>query len=442
MHILPLLIWCCVDIYKIIPMRKLFSLILFTFISVFAFAQDLEYVRTLIDSLCSPHMHGRGYVNNGQAIASDFIAKEFAKDTLNSFGGNYFQKFSLSLCTLPGAVEFRAGNKKMKPGIDFMIASSSASVKGKFKVLTFDSLLITNKNAFEKFLLNDFSDKFVLIDKSGFHEKKMKKAVDSIIDYNIFQAKGIIVPEDKLVWGVEDALYPSTWSTLYLLKTKYSKKIKKISLTVERVIESFYEMKNVIGYIEGNTKPDSFIVFTAHYDHLGQMGKDVYFPGANDNASGVAMMLNLAKYYSENKPGYSVVFIATTGEELGLKGSFYFVQHPLFSISNIRFLINLDLEGTGDDGIKVVNGTIFQKEFDLLNKINYENKYLTAVSKRGEAAISDHYPFYAKGVKSFYIYTLGGITEYHNIYDKAETLPLTKYNEVFKLITDFINALE
>lgn len=387
-------------------------------------------------------MQGRGYVNSGQAIAADFIAKEFADDSLNYFDENYFQKFTLTLSTLPNDIEFKAGSKKIKPGIDYLVASSSASVKGKFKVLTFDSLLLTNKIAFEKFLLNDFSDKFVLIDKNGFHEKKMKETVDSIIDYNILQAIGIIVPEDKLVWGIEDALYPLSWTTLYFLKTKYNKKIKKISVKINRVIESSYEMKNIIGYIKGNTKPDSFIVFTAHYDHLGQMGKDVYFPGANDNASGVAMMLDLVKYYSKNKPEYSVAFIATTGEELGLKGSFYFVQHPLFPLSNIRFLINLDLEGTGDDGIKVVNGTVFKSEFDTLTKINDEKKYLSEVSKRGEAAISDHYPFYSKGVKSFYIYTLGGINEYHNINDKAETLPLTKYNEVFKLITDFVNSLE
>ncbi|MFH0866774.1 MAG: M28 family peptidase [Bacteroidota bacterium] len=423
-------------------MKKLFSLFLFAFFSVFVFAQDIKYVRTIIDSLCSPHMHGRGYVNNGQAIAADFIAKEFAKDSLCSFGENYFQKFSLSLCTLPGSVECKTGRKKMKPGTDYLFASSSSSVKGKFKVLTFDSLLLTNKKSFEKFLLNDFSDKFVLIDKNGFHEKKITEAVDSIIDFNIFHAKGIIVPEDKLVWGVEDALYPSAWTKLYLKKTKYTKKIRKISVHIDRVIEPSYEMKNVIGYIKGNTKPDSFIVFTAHYDHLGQMGKDVYFPGANDNASGVALMLNLAKYYSVNKPVCSVVFIALTGEELGLRGSFYFVQHPLFPLSGIRFLINLDLVGTGDDGIKVVNGTIFQKEFDLLTKINDEKNYLKTISERGEAAISDHYPFYAKGVKSFYIYTLGGIAEYHNIYDKSETLPLKKYNEVFMLITDFVKALQ
>ena len=85
---------------------------------------------------------------------------------------------------------------------------------------------------------------------------------------------------------------------------------------------------------------------------------------------------------------------------------------------------------------------MFPEEFESLVKINSEKKYLSVVSPRGEAAISDHYPFYKKGVKAFYIYTLGGISEYHNIKDRPETLPLTKYNELFKLLTDFVVTLE
>jgi aminopeptidase YwaD len=442
MHILPLPILLTGGICKTILMKKILFICVFSVFSFFSFSQNVEYAHSIIDSLCSPRMHGRGYVNHGQEIAADFIAHEFSKDSLLFFEENYFQKFSLSLCTLPGAVELKTGKKEMKPGIDFLVSPSSFPVKGKFRVLTFDSLILADQKKFQKFMSNDFSNKFVLVDKSGFQGKRRKVLIDSIIDYNLFYAKGIIVPEEKLVWGVEDALYPSLWTQVLLLKKNAPQKIKKISINVEREINASYPMENVIAYIKGSTKPDSFIVFTAHYDHLGQMGRDIFFPGANDNASGVAMMLDFAKYYSLNKPEYTVVFIATTGEELGLKGSFNFVKKPLFPLANIRFLINLDLEGTGDDGIKVVNGTIFQKEFNLLTKINDEKKYLKTVSKRGEAAISDHYPFYAKGVKSFYIYTLGGITEYHNIYDKAETLPLTKYNEVFKLIKDFISALK
>ena len=89
------------------------------------------------------------------------------------------------------------------------------------------------------------------------------------------------------------------------------------------------------------------------------MGKDVYFPGANDNASGVAMLLNLANYYSkkENQPKCSIAFIAFAGEEAGLLGSKYFSEHPLIPLNKMKFLVNLDLLGTGDEGMMVVNAT-------------------------------------------------------------------------------------
>jgi aminopeptidase YwaD len=173
---------------------------------------------------------------------------------------------------------------------------------------------------------------------------------------------------------------------------------------------------------------------------LGRMGRDIYFPGANDNASGVSMLLELAKYYSsaENQLPFSIVFIAFGAEEAGLIGSKFFVENPLFPLKKIKFLINLDLLGTGEEGITVVNATKFPQQFEQIVKLNDENKYLTAVKKRGPAANSDHYYFTEKGVPSFFIYTMGGIAAYHDIYDRAETLPLTKFSEVFHLLTSFI----
>ena len=76
------------------------------------------------------------------------------------------------------------------------------------------------------------------------------------------------------------------------------------------------------------------------------MGKDTYFPGANDNASGISLLLNLAHYYAANPRPYSIGFICFAGEEAGLIGSKYFTEHPLVPLKNIRFLINTDLAGT------------------------------------------------------------------------------------------------
>ena len=98
--------------------------------------------------------------------------------------------------------------------------------------------------------------------------------------------------------------------------------------------------------------------------------------------------------------------------------------------------------GTGDEGIKVVNATEHKKEFDELIKINEEKKYLPGIQPRGKAPISDHYFFEEAGVKTFYIYTLGGIKAYHDIYDRPETLPLTKFEELYKLVIDFTNGLQ
>ena len=96
------------------------------------------------------------------------------------------------------------------------------------------------------------------------------------------------------------------------------------------------------------------------------------FPGANDNASGIAMLLSLARYYSSHQDSlrYSIAFMAFSGEEMSLLGSKYYTEHPLFPLANIRFLVNMDIMGTGDEGITVVNGTIYKPAFNDLVKIN------------------------------------------------------------------------
>ncbi|RYF23848.1 MAG: M20/M25/M40 family metallo-hydrolase, partial [Flavobacteriales bacterium] len=216
---------------------------------------------------------------------------------------------------------------------------------------------------------------------------------------------------------------------------------KSININIENEFVPSFTAANVAAVIKGSTKPDSILVFTAHYDHLGGMGSKTYFPGANDNASGVAMLLNLAKYYAANPPKYSVVFIAFAAEEIGLLGSKYFTENPLIPLKDIRFLWNLDLLGTGETGATVVNATIHPREFALLNKINDEQKFLPKINPRGKAANSDHYFFTEKGVPAFFLYTQGGISAYHDINDKAETLPLTAYENLFRLFVAFNASL-
>jgi aminopeptidase YwaD len=97
----------------------------------------------------------------------------------------------------------------------------------------------------------------------------------------------------------------------------------------------------------------------------------------------------------------------------------------------------MDILGTGDEGITVVNATVFEDQFKKLQELNTNGNYLPAVKARGKAAISDHFFFTELKVPSFYIYTLGGIKAYHDTCDRRETLPLTKFEELFSLLRDF-----
>jgi Zn-dependent M28 family amino/carboxypeptidase len=171
------------------------------------------------------------------------------------------------------------------------------------------------------------------------------------------------------------------------------------------------------------------------------MGSNTYFPGANDNASGTAMLFTMAKYFKENPSDYNVMFIAFAGEEAGLLGSKYFVENPILKLKKIKFLVNLDIMGSGEDGITAVNATVFEKEFELLQCINEEKKLLTKVKRRGPSANSDHYWFTENGVPAFFIYTMGPNKHYHDIFDTYEELSFREYDDITDLLITFVRRL-
>jgi Zn-dependent M28 family amino/carboxypeptidase len=178
---------------------------------------------------------------------------------------------------------------------------------------------------------------------------------------------------------------------------------------------------------------------TAHYDHLGRMGTHTYFPGANDNASGTAFMLLLMEHYMKKRPDYTMVFIAFGAEEAGLIGSKYYTQNPIYPLKDLRFLLNLDLMGNGQEGITVVNATVFKNDFKRLADLNKQTDWFTQIKTRGEAANSDHYWFTKAGVPSFFIYTLGGSTAYHDVHDTHQAIEFPKIQELMQLCIQFLD---
>lgn len=403
------------------------------------FAQSTDYAEEIVNTICSPEFHGRGYGMGGDKKAAYYIISQLKRNRLKKFSKSYIQNYTLNTNTLCGENKFVINGKPLKPGKDYLISASSSSILGKYKVVELKKDIINDSLKLRTFITQDFANEVVLIDTIGLNDKSFSNVYNLITERNVLKAKAIIKIEDGSLTFVPSQIQKGF--PLIILKRKMlPKKVSLVSFDIESKFLKDYKTQNIIAYIKG--KSDTSIVLTAHYDHIGHMGLNTYFPGANDNGSGVAMLLNLAKHFSKEKqPKYNIVFMFFSGEELGLLGSKYYTEHPLFPLSKIKFLINLDMVGSGDKGIKVVNGSVFKDEFDKLVKINTKNNYLPEVKIRGAAANSDHYFFYEKSVKSFFIYTLGEYKEYHNIDDKpANLLPFTNFNDLSLLLIDFVNS--
>nr|WP_319400538.1 M28 family peptidase [uncultured Carboxylicivirga sp.] len=425
-------------------MKKLLASISVLLVPVIILAQDLDYAKSIIKKLASSEFKGRGYVENGNGIAAKFISSEYATIGLEAFQKNYFQPFKIDVNTFPNNLFFKVDKDLMEPGKDYLIDPMSPSVKG-----TFDTYLIKKQDLLTeqkvKEAIQNSRNKLLVIDERGYSSdnKEEIKKINELINFLKYNpqlptAGTILLTSEKLTWSVSSM--QASKPILTLKKDQDFQMGNKVELKVDAKFIKNYKTQNIIGYIRGQEVPDSFLVVTAHYDHLGKMGKSVYIPGANDNASGVAMLLNLAKYFKENPPKYSMAFICLGAEELGILGAKYYTEHPLFDLSAIKFLVNFDLAGTGDEGIKVVNATVHKEAFAMLNDLNDANNYLASVQSRGPACNSDHCMFHEKQVPCFYIYTLGGIQAYHDIYDRYETLPLTEFEDYSTLMIDFFKS--
>ncbi|WP_417264796.1 M28 family metallopeptidase [Brumimicrobium sp.] len=416
-----------------------FLMLLLSFLS---FGQ-VEKARRVTEVLCSDSLYGRGYVNNGVNKAADFLRDEFEKAGLKPYFGDssYFQPFSFNVNTFPGIIEVNIDGKPLVPGVDFLVGESSGSFNGELNLIEVDTSVLSNHR-----LLDPMVEKVRVGEYNGFYinlsDMSVQEAYSAVYQFNALAIIGAVVYEtdQKFTWSVgrKQLQFP----ILHIKEGKINPK-SKIKVEIEAEFIKNFESKNVVGVIPAKKKKAKTIVFTAHYDHLGGMGTSpqTYFPGANDNASGTAMLISMADHFINNPSEYNMVFIAFAGEEAGLLGSEYFVKSKSLDFSKIKFLLNLDIMGSGEEGITAVNGRLLEKEFELLKCINDKQEYLSTVKSRGETANSDHYHFHVKGVPSFFIYTMGPNKNYHDVHDTYEELSFAAYDNIVKLLVEFIEKL-
>ena len=410
-------------------------------------AQDSLYYRNMVFRLASDSFKGRGYSFAGDQIAARFLSSEMQRLGLRSWTPDYRQPVPINMNLFEGDAyvhfDTQDSNLVLFDNVEFMAYSSG--VKGTFKVKTLpvEKLRKAIRHAGKK-----YRNCFVCVDISGLDpkdsvQKALLKLADQTFISNPLDAKGYIIVSEKLLgWHIGYGQYLKSHTTVNVLKRCLKQLPKQVEISLDQRYVQPYNSQNICGYIEGSQCPDSFYVFTGHYDHLGQFGRNYICYGANDNASGAAFVMDLARHYSlpENRPAYSIAFLLFTGEEVGLLGSFYNSEHPLFPLDKVKFLINLDMVGTNEEGITVVCAPDFQEDFDLLTTINGKNNYLKKVAPRKATANSDHYPFYKKGCRTFFIYGMGKSGRYHSQYDTPEALSFGNYPGLFRLLTDYISA--
>ncbi len=208
---------------------------------------------------------------------------------------------------------------------------------------------------------------------------------------------------------------------------------------------------NIIGYLDNDAT--NTIVIGAHYDHLGlgENGSSLdanpqgkIHNGADDNASGVAGLIELARYFQKNKikEKYNFLFSAFSGEELGLFGSKYFTEHPPIDLTKVNYMINLDMIGRLDPITKAlaVSGTgtsaVWENELKKLSNDNLKIKTDSA-----GVGPSDHTSFYLKNIPVLHFFT-GSHSDYHKPSDDWEKINFAGEKTVLELIVKIVEDLD
>ena len=398
-------------------------------------AQDLAHYKRIVKVLSSAKYQGRGYAKGGANKAGKYLQKAYQKAGADEVT---LQPFTLNINTFCGKMEMWADGKRLQAGVDFSMREYSPGVHGEFPVYHVDTLNFDADRMYADLQKPEYANALVCCDFwfSYRHKKdfsRLQKAgecnnagllqiwTSPLVKF--YKAYGEKVVDKPIVWVTPEAI----------------EGVKRVRLDVDNLFLKDYECFNVIAKVEGE-RHDSCYVFTAHYDHLGNLGKKVFYAGANDNASGSAAIVTLAAYYAKNRPPYDMYFLAFSGEDANLRGSNWYVGHPVVPLEQIKYLFNIDMIGDNNPVQYCEVSDEGMRGFSLIEKINAEQHYFQSINRGELAANSDHYPFATRHVPCIFLENEEGdaFQYYHTIYDTYKTVRFDSFEPVFRLVRDFI----
>ncbi len=455
------------------------------------FALDQNGLVAHLTYLASDKLEGRGPTTAGIDSAANYIAAHFQKYGLKP-GGNedtYFQKMNVKIGVDAGENNrLKLNGKSYQFNLHYSAAgfSDNGTVSGPVVFAGYG--IIAPEINYDDFGNTDFAGKIALIftgvpgdsnstnvsnapDKSIHGDlirktihAKTRKAVGVIFVNSDFRNEpNEILPSLRDGYGYHNAGIPVIHITNEALKDaigkdKYQMLTKNIesnktnndeSITAEMIVDlkaQEVELENVIAILPGSNDSlsNAPLIIGAHYDHLGYGGPSSKAPGvheihngADDNASGVAALLELSARFakSEPQPERPIVFIAFTGEEIGLIGSTYYNRHPVYPLDNVIAMLNLDTVGRMKDNKLIIfgSGTATQWEH-ILNGYNHKHQLELILQPDGNSP-SDHAAFYTQGIPVLHFFS-GANEDYHKPGDDVDKINFEGLTKITNYVFD------
>jgi hypothetical protein len=411
--------------------------------------QIIQNLKGHVQYLADDKLQGRRMGTPGEAMAMQYISEQFKNVGLQPKGtAGYYQAFTIDEGRqIDPTTMLSVDGKPLALNTEYFPLSFSASkaIKGNSAIglreagqpwyLDIKELLETNAS-------NPNYNPEEDIKKEA--AKLAARKATALLVYN----SGTLA--DKITYNSKDKPTVSTIPILYVTKAGYKKYLSDPFATLDLSMRvAFFEKKktgnNVVGYIDNNAAQT--VIIGAHYDHLG-FGEDAnaldtikaVHNGADDNASGIAAMIEIARMLVTSKTkSNNYVFIAFSGEELGLIGSRYWLDNP--TATNPNYMINMDMVGRYDaTKMLTIGGYGTSPEWSsIITSANDKSLALRFDSTGGGP--SDHASFYRKNIPVLFFFT-GSHPDYHKITDDAEKINYDGQMQIVKLINRIVLAAD
>ncbi|MDP4283234.1 MAG: M28 family peptidase [Bacteroidota bacterium] len=410
----------------------------------------IENLKTEITYLASDQLEGRRTGTHGEKLAYEYLAGEFKKSGLIPKGDNnsFIQAFDIN------------EGKKILPTTYLTINGDSLEVEKDFfpfifsgngKVKAYVSPAISEKGMPWFLDIKDIAKANLANPHLDLEEAIENKAIE-------FEKKGateLIVynsgnTENELDFEGKSKIIPLKIPVVFITKSAAKKYFSDQSANFELALKVAIGDKkrtghNVAGYID-NSAPNTIII-GAHYDHLGYgedhnslwTGKPEIHNGADDNASGTALVLELAKLLKKSKyKNNNYLFTCFSGEELGLLGSKYFTEHPAIPLKSIDYMINCDMVGRLNDSTHTIFIGGYGTSPEWGNLLPEKTKAFNVKFDSSGIGPSDHTSFYLKNIPVLFFFT-GMHKDYHKPTDDVDKINFTGEFRIIEYIYDIIN---